>query len=411
MAWLKRPLRFKTLLLIGLPLLAGALVFAFSFSDHFRMTSDVLDSAGGASASANFKVTDAVGQPSAAGESTSTHYAMRAGFVYTLVSLIVPDVATGQGPGAASFVRDFNALNASLLSTFKAFGGGNASGELSVAKGDVTGDEAPEIVVGQRSMGASSYVRVFKKDGTLLWTFKAFGGGNLNGIVNVAVGDVDIDGVGEIIVGQGPGGDSYVRVFEYKNPTPVTTWKAFGGGNTSGEVRVAAGQIRNGVSVGQIITGQGHGGQSFVRVWDYGTPKPTLHKTFKSFGPGNTSGGVDVGVGNFDGDASGRYLIVVGQGGPGHTAAAPADSYIRVFTEDGTLRKTRKAFGPGNVNGRVTVSGGQADGDTADEIIVGQAVGGNSFWRAFNYDGSLIRTVKAFGGGNTNGQVDVAGAK
>ena len=82
MSWLKRPLRVKTLLLIGLPLLAGALVLALSFSDHFQMTSDVLDSSGGASTSANYKVTDAVGQPSAVGESTSTHYAMRAGFVY-----------------------------------------------------------------------------------------------------------------------------------------------------------------------------------------------------------------------------------------------------------------------------------------------------------------------------------------
>ena len=337
----------------------------------------------------------------------------QAGETYLILGskIVLVDVVAGQGPGAASYVRDFHALHSSTLKTWRAFGPGNANGEVSVDKGDVTGDGKPEIVVGQRSMGASSFVRVFKKDGTLLWTFKAFGAGNLHGMVNVAVGDVDIDGVGEIVVGQGPGGNSFVRIFEYGNSKPVTTWRAFGAGNTSGEIRVAAGRTRAGAAVGQIITGQGHGANSYVRVWDYGTPKPTLHKTFKSFGPGNTSGGVDVGVGNFDGDESGRDLIVVGQGGPGQTAAAPADSYIRVFTEAGALLKTLKSFGPGNVNGRVTVSGGQADGDSADEIMVGQAVGGNSFWRAFNYDGSLIRTVKGFGGGNTNGQVDVAGAR
>ena len=323
---------------------------------------------------------------------------------------IIIDVVAGQGPGAASYARDFNALNGNLLKTFKAFGPGNANGEVSVAKGDVTGDGVPDIVVVQRSLGASSYVRVFTQDGGLLWTFRAFGPGNTNGMVNVAVGDVDRDGVGEIVVSQGPGGQSYVRIFKYDNPVPVTTWRAFDGKNVSGEVRVAAGRTAGGgYSVGQIITGHGHGGESYVRVWDYGTP-PILYKTFKAFGPGNASGGVDVGVGNFDGDPSGRDLIVVGQGGSGETTAGAASSYIRVFTEYGILLKTRRAFGDGNTNGRVTVSGGQADGDTADEIIVGQAIGGDSYWRAFNYDGSLIRTVKAFGGGNTKGQIDVAGA-
>ena len=320
------------------------------------------------------------------------------------------NVVAGQGPGADSFIRDFNSFNGNLWCTLKAFGPENASGEVSVDKGDVTGDGVPDIVVGQRSMGASSYVRVFRQDGTLLWNFKAFGARNTNGMVNVAVGDVDGDDIGEIIVGQGPGGDSYVRIFEYGNGAPVATWKAFGGGNVSGEVRVAAGRTRDGAGVGQIITGQGHGGESYVRVWDYGTP-PTLYKTFRAFGAGNTSGGVDVGVGNFDGDPSGRDLIVVGQGGPGETTAGAAGSYIRVFTEDGILLKTRRAFAGGNTNGRVTVSGGQADHDGADEIIVGQAIGGNSYWRTFNLDGSLIRTLKAFSSGNTSGQIDVAGAK
>ena len=322
------------------------------------------------------------------------------------------DVVAGQGgAGAASYVRDFNGLKGNIWNTLKAFGPGNVNGEVSVAKGDVTGDGILDIVVGQRSMGASSYVRVFTQDGALLWTFKAFGAENTNGMVNVAVGDVDADGVGEIIVGQGPGGQSYVGIFEYKNRIAVTTWRAFGGGNLSGEVRVAAGQTAGSYwPVGQIITGQGHGGQSYIRVWDFGTP-PTLYNTFRAFGGTNTSGGVDVGVGCFDAHRSGRDLIVVGQGGPGETEAAAAGSFIRVFTENGTLLKTIKAFGPGNLNGRVTVSGGQADDDEADEIIVGQAIGGRSYWRAFNLDGSLVITVKAFGSNNISGQVDVAGAR
>ena len=331
---------------------------------------------------------------------------------YINFAILVPhiDVVSGQGPGAASYAKDFNALNGRLLKGWKAFGPGNVNGEVSVAKGDVTGDGIPEIVVGQRSMGASSFVRVFTQDGALLWTFRAFGSGNKNGMVNVAVGDVDGDLVYEIIVGQGPGGNSYVKIFEYGKAVPVTTWKAFGSSNVSGEVRVAAGRTRGGpYGFGQIITGQGHGGGSFVKVWDFASPKPTLYNGFKAFGGGNTSGGVDVGAGNFQGGSC--DTIVVGQGRPGETAATPAGSYIKVFREDGSLIKTIKAFGLGNTKGRVTVSSGHADDYTVeDEIIVGQAVGGNSFWRAFHLTGSLIRTVKAFGGGNPSGQVDVAGA-
>ncbi|MDH5715911.1 MAG: DUF1080 domain-containing protein, partial [Candidatus Aminicenantes bacterium] len=225
-----------------------------------------------------------------------------------------------------------------------------------------------------------------------------------------AVGDVDMDGVGEIVVAHGPGGDSWVKVFDYGNPPAMlTTFKAFGAANANGEVRVAAGNTT--AVMGEIITGQGHGGKSWVKVWDYATP-PTLYSSFKAFGASNPSGGVDVGLGNFDNDLSGRQLIAVGQGGPGTTAAAAAKSWVKIFNELGTFITNFKAFGASNANGRVTVDAGQGDGtDVNEEIIVGQGVGGQSWVKVFDYGTppTFAHSFKAFGASNAQGQVDVAG--
>jgi len=313
------------------------------------------------------------------------------------------DIAVAQGPGSVSYAKDFS-YNGSLLLPLKAFGGANPTGELSIAKGDVTGDGVPEIVVGQRSSGASSWVKVFAEDGTLLRNFKAFGPVNSQGMVNVAVGDVNEDGVGEIVIANGPGGSSWVKVFKFNfgaAPTMLTKFQAFGGGNPSGDVRVAAGNTY--VNMGQIITGQGHGGSSLVRVWNWGTP-PTLYNSFRAFGAANPSGGVDVGLGNFDNNLTGRQLIAVGQGGPGTTTAAAAGSWVKIFNEDGTRLKSFKAFGPVNAKGRVTVDGGQGDTDPAEEIIVGQGVGGGSWVKVFNYAGTpptIASKFKAFGAINS----------
>ena len=317
-------------------------------------------------------------------------------------TLAKSDIAVGQGPDSSSYVRDFN-FNGTLKGTFQAFGLGNPNGEVSVAKGDVTGDGIAEIVVGQRSIGASSYVRVSSEDGTPLWTFRAFGGGNPNGMVNVGVGDVDKDGVNEIICGQGPGGDSWVRVFEFANPTAVWTFKAFGPANTNGEVRVTGGET-SGSSVGQVIAGTGHDGGSYVRIFDFGSSTPV--STFKAFGAGNASGGVDVGACDVDGD--GLDELIVGQGGPGAGQPA-AQSYFRVFEADGIKLWTIKAFGPENAEGHITVSG-----DYLGYIIVGEGPSSSSkSWvRVYRFlESTPVVAFKAFGGGNGQGGVDVAGEK
>ncbi|MEK7102776.1 MAG: S8 family serine peptidase, partial [Patescibacteria group bacterium] len=128
-------------------------------------------------------------------------------------------VAAGQGGGP--HVRLFDA-NGKLLSQFfaydKAFRGG-----IHIAMGDVDGDGVDEIVTIPESRGGAQ-VRIFKQDGTLKGQFFAYDKNARTGWY-VTIGDVDGDGTGEIITSS-QGTDPQVRIFSAKG-VKKTSWNAF----------------------------------------------------------------------------------------------------------------------------------------------------------------------------------------
>ncbi|MDD5715153.1 MAG: hypothetical protein PHF98_00425, partial [Patescibacteria group bacterium] len=73
-------------------------------------------------------------------------------------------------------------------------------------------DGVDEIIAGAGN-GGGPHVRIFKRDGTLLNQFFAYAE-SFRGGVNVAAGDINGDGVDEIIAGAGNGGGPHVRIFK-----------------------------------------------------------------------------------------------------------------------------------------------------------------------------------------------------
>lgn len=122
-----------------------------------------------------------------------------------------PELIVGAGEGSAPIVKVFSLsgkLKASFLAYESSFQGG-----VRVAAGDVQGDGVPEIVTAP-GPGRESVVRIFDREGKYEKPngFSAYEIG-FRGGVHLAVGDVNHDGKDEIVTTPGAGGGPHMRIF------------------------------------------------------------------------------------------------------------------------------------------------------------------------------------------------------
>lgn len=118
-------------------------------------------------------------------------------------------VVTGPTQGGGPQVRVFRS-NGQLLNSFFAYDK-NSRGGVSVAIGDLENDKILEVVTGP-GKGQEPLVKIFTLDGQLKSSFLAYDRKFIGGI-EVAVGDVNSDGLAEIITAPGPGGGPQIRIF------------------------------------------------------------------------------------------------------------------------------------------------------------------------------------------------------
>ncbi|MFZ6035949.1 MAG: S8 family serine peptidase [Patescibacteria group bacterium] len=166
---------------------------------------------------------------------------------------------TGAGNTGAPHVRVLN-TSGTVQSQFFAYAS-TFRGGVYVASGDVTGDGQPDIITGAGNTGAP-HVRVLNASGTVQSQFFAYAS-TFRGGVYVASGDVDGDGIDEIITGAGVGGGPHVRIFDYHG-TVKDQFFAYAT-EFRGGVQVAAGDV-DGDGIDEIITGAGNTGAPHVRI-------------------------------------------------------------------------------------------------------------------------------------------------
>jgi hypothetical protein len=224
-----------------------------------------------------------------------------------------PDIITAAGPTGGPHVRVFDGTTgqqlAGAVGNFFAYDPSFVGGVF-VASGDVNRDGFDDIITGADA-GGGPHVKVFSgQTGDLLLSFFAYDPGFPNG-VRVAAADFDLDGDAEIITAAGLGGGPHVRVFDgttgQQVAGPLGSFFAYAPSFTGG-VFVSAGDV-NGDGIPDILTGAGNGGGPHVEAFDGATG--ALIASFFAFDPTFT-GGVRVGVA--DVNADGRLDILASQG-------------------------------------------------------------------------------------------------
>jgi hypothetical protein len=216
--------------------------------------------------------------------------------------------ATGSDAGGGPQVQVYNALCGALLYSFFAYDPNLTSG-IRVAVGDVNGDGVPDLITAP-GPGGGPEVKVFDgATGQLMRDFFAYAPA-FSGGVYVAAGDTTGDGFDDIICGADAGGGPNVTVFSGKDGSVLQNFFACSPYFTGG-VRVAAGDV-TGAGVADIICGAGPGGGPNVSVFSGQTG--ALLASFFAYGE-NFSLGIYVSAGDITG--TGRAAVITGAGAGG----------------------------------------------------------------------------------------------
>jgi hypothetical protein len=305
-------------------------------------------------------------------------------FVCATTNVVLADIVTGTDDGAFSTVKVFDNTTLAEIDSFMAYGGAFAGG-VRVGAGDVNGDGIVDIITGAGEAG-NGHVKVF--DGTTGMEIRSFFayGINYTGGAFVGAGFVNNDSKADIVTGVDHGVSSHVKVFDGATNAEISSFFAYGPTFTGG-VRVAAGDFNND-QLADIITGAGDAGNGHVKVFDGSTNMEI--RSFLAYGAGYP-GGVYVASGDVNGD--GRADIITG-------TDSGAAAHVKVF--DGVTNNEIHsffAFG-GGFTGGVRVASGDLNGDGHADIIAGAGNGGGGHVKVFDgITGLEIRSFLTYGTG------------
>jgi hypothetical protein len=237
-------------------------------------------------------------------------------------------------------------------------------GAVRVAMGDVDGDGVADLIAGA-GFSAGGKVRVLDGLGfATLHAFDAYPDGFLGG-VRVATADIDGDGRADIVVAPDAGQVGPVKVFSGRTGGELLRLHPFGVGFTGG-ISVAAGDI-DGDRRADIVVAAASATATRVRA--FSGSSGVLLRSFDAF-PTQYTGGVSVAVGDWTGD--GVMDIVVGAGTDDGSGNGPR---VRIFDGLGAAQPVeRSVFEPG-FRGGVRVAVGEAAADGGGDLIVASGPG------------------------------------
>jgi len=219
-------------------------------------------------------------------------------------------------------------------------------------------------------------VRLYDANKKEVKRFLAYDASFLGG-VNVAIGYVNGDAIPDIITAAGAGGGPHVKVFDGRTFEEIASFYAYDP-SFAGGVNVAVGDV-NGDGRPEIVTGAGPGGGPHVKVFDGQTFKEIAG--FYAYDPSFT-GGVSVAVKATvlnDTTLSGQIVTGAGVGGGPHVKVFDATTLAEVWSF--------YAYAP-DFAGGVNVAA-----DNYGRIITGAGPGGGPHLKVFDTTNSVLTEV------------------
>lgn len=222
------------------------------------------------------------------------------------------EIVTVPGTGGAPHVRVFD-LAGKLESQFYAFEESLRCGYF-VAVGDMDGDTTEEIAISTDS-GGGARIQIFdhagKAKSDAFFPYGEVASGDFASSVRVALGDVDADGIDEVVASRGEGNEPLVRVLNADGAF-VDEFLAYAVTYDKG-VFVASGDL-DGDGDDEIVTGTDNGGGPQVQIFDgEGAWLGTFFAYDKNF-----RGGVRLSVGNLSSWPGASIITSAGPGGGPH---------------------------------------------------------------------------------------------
>jgi hypothetical protein len=197
-----------------------------------------------------------------------------------------PEIVTAAGTGGGPHIQIYDEGVNQPKSGFFAYAVGFKGG-VDVAVGDLDGDGVDEIITGPISGGAA-HVKAFKADGTEILSFMAYPE-IFRGGIKISAADLTSDGKAEIVTAPNKGGGPHVKIFQ---PNGQLYWdffaydKSFTGGIDVAATKSAA------PFPPSIVTSPGPGGGPHVKMFD---AHGSILSEFMAYDP-NHRGGVRVTV-------------------------------------------------------------------------------------------------------------------
>jgi hypothetical protein len=224
----------------------------------------------------------------------------------------------------------------------------------------------PQFAVGQDTGGST--VTQYNPNGTVKNSVTPFG--SFTGGIRTAVGDVNGDGVPDLIVGTGPGIANRVRVLDGNTLVEITAFSPFESSFTGG-VFVAVGDI-TGDGIADIIVTPDQSGGPRVVIYQGGTFNQIA--SFFGIEDPNFRGGARAAVSDVNGDGFGDVIVAAGFGGGPRVAVfngltiGGATAPVRLLPDFFAFEETLR-------NG-VYVAGGDINDDGFGDIVTGGGPGG-----------------------------------